>query len=231
MPRKVLVVDDDRKTVALVKLYLEKEGYSVLTAYDGNAALTTARREKPEVIVLDLMLPGIDGAQICRTLRSESDVAIVMLTARATLEDRVVGLDIGADDYVVKPFSPRELTARIRAVTRRLPTETVFRGPEEISHDDVVINLRRREAQQGGRALSLTPVEFRMLVVFVSEPGRVFTREQLVAKVYGYDYEGLDRTIDAHVLRLRKKVEPEPTQPRYIKTVYGVGYMLAPAVS
>ncbi len=227
MGRKILVVDDDRKTVALVKLYLERDGFSVSCAYDGNTALDLARREKPEVVVLDLMLPGVDGGEICRTLRDESDVAIVMLTARAALEDRVAGLDLGADDYVVKPFSPRELTARVRAVIRRLPSETIFRGPEEIRQGDLVLNLRNRNARVGVRELKLTPVEFRLLAVFAAEPGRVFTREQLVAKVYGYDFDGFDRAIDATVARLRKKVEADTSHPRYLRTVYGVGYVLS----
>ena len=224
---RVLVVDDDRKTVGLVKLYLEHEGYSVSCAYDGVAALKTARSLKPDVIVLDLMLPGMDGVAVCRTLRAESDVAIVMLTARATLEDRVAGLDFGADDYVVKPFSPRELVARVRAVTRRLPLHAVFRGPEEISHGSLTLNLRTHEARAADRALTLTPVEFRLLAAFVRDPGRVFSREQLVEKIYGYEYEGLERTIDVHVRNLRRKLEPDPARPVYIVTVYGVGYTLA----
>ncbi|TVQ35098.1 MAG: DNA-binding response regulator [Spirochaetaceae bacterium] len=224
---RVLVVDDDRKTVGLVKLYLEHEGYSVSCAYDGVTALKTARSLKPDVIVLDLMLPGIDGVEICRTLRAESDVAIVMLTARATLEDRVAGLDFGADDYVVKPFSPRELAARVRAVTRRLPHYTVFRGPQEISHAGLTLNLRTHEARSGDQKLNLTPIEFRLLTAFVRDPGRVFSREQLVEKIYGYEYEGLERTIDVHIRNVRRKLEPDPARPVYIVTVYGVGYTLA----
>ncbi|TVR74399.1 MAG: DNA-binding response regulator [Spirochaetaceae bacterium] len=224
MSRKVLVVDDDRKTVALVKLYLEREGCTVFYAYDGTAALNVARREKPEVIVLDLMLPGIDGGKICTTLRAESDVAILMLTARATLEDRIAGLDLGADDYLVKPFSPRELVARVKAVMRRLPSEALFRGPEEIIREDVHINTRTREARVDGQLINLTPVEFRLLTVLAGEPGRVFTREQLVTKIFGHDYDGLDRAIDVHMMRLRRKVEPDPSDSRYLKTVYGVGY-------
>lgn len=224
MSRKILVVDDDRKTVALVKLYLERDGCTVLCAYDGTTALSLARREKPEVIVLDLMLPGVDGGQICSTLRAESDVAILMLTARATLEDRIAGLDLGADDYLVKPFSPRELVARVKAVMRRLPSEALFRGPEEIVRNDVCINTRTREVRVRGRLVNLTPVEFRLLTVLAGEPGRVFTREQLVIKVFGHDYDGLDRAIDVHVMRLRRKVEPDPADSPYLKTVYGVGY-------
>lgn len=231
MGRKVLVVDDDHKTVSLVKLYLQKDGFTVFSAHDGPGALSVARRERPEVVVLDLMLPGIDGLQICRTLRAESDVAIVMLTARATLEDRVTGLERGADDYLVKPFSPRELVARVHAVVRRLPEERVFRGPEEIRHGEITINLRTREAWVEGEKITLTPVEFRLLAVLAAEPGRVFTREQLVVTVFGNDYDGLDRTIDAHVLRLRRKVEKQPGEPRFVKTVYGVGYTCAADLS
>jgi DNA-binding response OmpR family regulator len=208
-------------------MYLEQDGFHVLCAYDGHASLELARRERPEVVVLDMMLPGVDGAHVCRTLRAESDVAILMLTARAALEDRVAGLDLGADDYVVKPFSPRELVARVRAVTRRLPTETAFRGPEEIRQGEVVVNCRSREVRVGDRPLNVTPVEFRLLTVLIAEPGRVFTREQLVSKVFGYDYEGVDRTIDAHMVRLRRKIEEDPARPRFLKTVYGVGYMFA----
>ena len=219
--KRVLVVDDDVKTVELVKLYLNRDGYRVLTAYDGVEALRLARESHPELIVLDLMLPGIDGLEVCRTLRGESDVPIIMLTARTTDQDRLTGLNLGADDYVTKPFSPRELAARVRAVLRRLPGE---RGPAEIKHGELTVDFRKHEAFLAGRPLNLTPIEFKLLGALVKEPGRVFSRVQLIEKALGYDFDGFDRTIDVHILNLRRKLEPDPGHPRYIKTVYGAGY-------
>ena len=219
--KRVLVVDDDVKTVELVKLYLNRDGYRVFTAFDGLEALRLARESHPDLIVLDLMLPGLDGLEVCRTLRAESDVPIIMLTARTTDQDRLTGLDLGADDYVTKPFSPRELAARVRAVLRRLPGE---RGPVEIKHDDLRVNFLKREASLGGRLLDLTPTEFRLLGVLIREPGRVFNRAQIIEKALGYDFEGFDRTIDVHILNLRRKLERDSKHPRYIETVYGAGY-------
>ena len=221
--KKVLVVDDDVKTVDLVKLYLNRDGYRVLTAYDGVEALRLAREGHPDLIVLDLMLPGIDGLEICRTLRAESDVPIIMLTAMTTDNDRLTGLDLGADDYVTKPFSPRELAARVRAVLRRLPGE---RGPEKIKHGALTVNFLKHEAYLDDKPLNLTPVEFKLLGALVKEPGRVFSRAQIIEKALGYDFDGFDRTIDVHILKLRRKLEPEPRHPKYIKTVYGAGYKL-----
>jgi len=225
--RKILVVDDDVKTVELVKLYLNRDGYHVLTAYDGNEALELARQSHPDLIVLDLMLPGCDGLEICHQLKNESDVPIIMLTARTTEDDKLTGLDSGADDYMTKPFSPRELAARVRAVLRRLPEEALQRGPEEIKCSDLAINFPKREASIKGKALQLTPAEFKLLGVLAKEPGRVFSREQLISMVFGYDFEGFDRTIDVHILNLRRKLEPDPNHPKYIKTVYGTGYKFA----
>ncbi len=219
--KRVLVVDDDVKTVELVKLYLNRDGYRVLTAYDGVEAVRLAREGHPDLIVLDLMLPGMDGLEVCRTLRSESDVPIIMLTARTTDEDKLTGLGLGADDYVTKPFSPRELAARVRAVLRRLPGE---RGPEEIVRGELVMDFLKQEVSLAGRPLDLTPVEFKLLGVLVREPGRVFSRAQLIEKAFGYDFNGFDRTIDVHILNLRRKLEPDPGYPKYIKTVYGAGY-------
>ncbi len=221
--KRVLVVDDDAKTVELVKLYLNRDGYRVLTAYDGVEALRLAREGHPDLIVLDLMLPGIDGLEVCRTLRRDSDVPIIMLTARTTDEDKLTGLGSGADDYVTKPFSPRELAARVRAVLRRLPGE---RGPDEIKYGQLTVNFIRHEASLAGRSLNLTTIEFKLLGVLVKEPGRVFSRAQLIEKALGCDFEGFDRTIDVHILNLRRKLEPDPSDPRYIKTVYGTGYKL-----
>jgi two-component system alkaline phosphatase synthesis response regulator PhoP len=222
--KKVLVVDDDVKTVELVKIYLERDQYQVLTAYDGIEALRAARESRPDLIVLDLMLPDIDGLEVCRTLRHESDVPIIMLTARSTDQDKLTGLGLGADDYVTKPFSPKELAARVQAVLRRLPGE---RGPEEIRCGELSMDLAKHEAWFAGRLLDLTSVEFKLLGVLAREPGRVFNRASLIEEALGYDFEGFDRTIDVHVLNLRRKMELDPSHPKYIKTVYGVGYKFA----
>lgn len=222
--KRVLVVDDDAKTVELVKLYLKRDGYRVFTAYDGIEALRLAREGNPDIIVLDLMLPGMDGLEVCRTLRSESDIPIIMLTARTTDEDKLTGLDSGADDYVTKPFSPRELAARVRTVLRRLPGE---RGPDEIKRGQLTVNFLRYEAYLAGKPINLTAVEFKLLGVLIKEPGRVFSRAELIEKALGCDFEGFDRTIDVHILNLRHKLEPDPGHPKYIKTVYGAGYKLS----
>jgi two-component system alkaline phosphatase synthesis response regulator PhoP len=222
--KRVLVVDDDVKTVELVKLYLNRDGYKVLTAHNGTDALRLSREGHPDLIVLDLMLPGIDGLHVCRTIRSESDVPIIMLTAKTTEEDRLTGLDLGADDYVTKPFSPKELAARIRAVLRRLPGESIQRGPVEIRHGKLAVNFPKHEASLAGRPLNLSPIEFKLLGALVREPERVFSRAELIEKALGYDFEGFDRTIDVHIFNLRRKLEPDPDQPRYIKTAYGIGY-------
>ena len=221
--KRVLVVDDDAKTVELVRLYLKRDGYRVFTAYDGIAALRLARESRPDLIVLDLMLPGIDGLQVCRTLRSESDVPIIMLTARTTDRDKLTGLDLGADDYVTKPFSPRELAARVRAVLRRLPEE---RGPTELKQGELTIDFHKHEASLADSPLNLTPVEFKLLRVLAMEPNRIFSRGQLIEKALGYDFEGFDRTIDVHILNLRRKLNTKDNHSIIIKTVYGTGYKL-----
>jgi len=219
--KKVMVVDDDAKTVELVKLYLDRDGYDVLTAYNGLEALRMARDSCPDLIVLDLMLPDVDGFEVCRVLRRESDVPIIMLTARTTDQDKLAGLDLGADDYVTKPFSPKELLARVRAVLRRLPGE---RGPEEVKSGRLSMNLATHEASFDGRPLNLTSVEFKLLGLLAKEPGRVFSRASLIEEALGYDFEGFDRTVDVHILNLRRKLESDPSHPDHIKTVYGVGY-------
>jgi len=224
--KRVLVVDDDAKTVELVKLYLNRDGYRVLTAYDGIEALRLAREGHPDLIVLDLMLPGIDGLEVCRTLRNESDVPIIMLTARTTDQDKLIGLELGADDYMTKPFSPRELAARVRTVLRRLPGE---RGPAQVKQGELTVDFHKHEATLANRPLNLTSVEFRLLGVLAKEPGRVLSRAQLIEQALGPDFEGFDRTIDVHILNLRRKLEPDPSHPRYIKTVYGVGYRFSEA--
>jgi len=227
--KKILVVDDETKIVDLVKLYLEREGFSVLTAYNGVDGLRLARENHPDLIVLDLMLPGMDGLEVCRTLRGESTVPIILLTAKTTEQDRITGLDLGADDYVTKPFSPKELLARIRAIFRRTPDEILQMGPAEVSFGNLSVNFPNHEAYLDGKALNLTPVEFKLLGVFVREPNRVFSRTQLIEKVLGYDFDGFDRTIDVHILNLRRKLEKDTGLPKYIKTIYGAGYKFSGA--
>jgi len=223
MRRKVLVVDDDRKIVDLVRLYLEKDGYLVLSAYDGLRALELARYKRPDIILLDLMLPEMDGLDVCRILHAESDVPIIMLTARTTDQDKLVGLELGADDYITKPFNPLEVVARVRAVLRRVSKDAP-QGPSEMRFDDLVIDRRCHEVRVQGKGVNLTPTEFRLLEVLAEEPGRVFTRLELLDRVFGYDYEGFERTVDVHVKNLRQKIEPNPKHPIYIQTIYGVGY-------
>jgi len=220
---KILVVDDDKKIVELVTLYLKRDGYQVLAAFDGRQAIDLARRRQPDLIVLDLMLPQVDGTDVCRILRAESEVPIIMLTGRSTDEDKLAGLDLGADDYVTKPFNPRELLARIRAVLRRTSGKDES-GPSEVRFGDIVVDFVRHEVRANGLVVNLTPTEFRMLEVLVKEPGRAFSRLELLEQAFGYDYEGLERTVDVHIMNLRKKIETEPSRPCYVVTVPGVGY-------
>jgi len=222
--QKILVVDDEKKIVSLVRAYLEREGYAVLAAGDGRSALELARHDRPDLMVLDLMLPEIDGLEVCRQLRRESNVPIIMLTARDEESDKLVGLELGADDYVTKPFSPRELMARIRAVLRRVaaPVEE-----DRVTLGGLVIDARSHEACWRGAALRLTRTEFALLEVMARQPGRAFTRLQLLDAVQGAAYEGYERTIDAHVKNLRRKLEPCLREGECrITTVYGVGYKL-----
>ena len=220
----ILIVDDDKNILDLVQTYLRKDDYRVLTAYDGLRALEIVRQRRPDLIILDLMLPGMDGLDVCRRLRAEGNmVPIIMLTAKTTEEDKLVGLDLGADDYVTKPFSPRELVARVRAALRRVG-EQQRQGPSEIRFGDLEVDFVRHETRVRGKPAHLTPKEFKLLEVLIKEPGRAFTRLDLLDRVFGFDYEGLERTVDAHVMNLRKKVEPDPRRPKYIQTVYGVGY-------
>ncbi|MFL5731679.1 MAG: response regulator [Chloroflexia bacterium] len=223
MARKVLVVDDDKKTAELIRLYLERDGYKVLMAHDGNQALDLARRNAPDMVVLDLMLPVLDGLDVCRLLRAESRVPIIMLTARTTEDDKLLGLDLGADDYVTKPFSPRELVARVRTVLRRAGEDEAA-GPAESRFGDLLVRFSGHEVWLGGRQVHLTPKEFKLLATLAREPGRAFSRLELLEKVFGYDYEGLERTLDVHVMNLRKKIESDPVHPTYVHTVYGLGY-------
>jgi two-component system, OmpR family, response regulator RegX3 len=224
----VLVVDDERKIRELVRPYLERAGYAVLLADSGTAALETAGRLSPDLVVLDLMLPDLSGEEVARSLRELSDVPIIMLTAKSGEEDRIAGLRLGADDYLVKPFSPRELAARVDAVLRRegkgrpAAAQTFDRGRLRIDGE-------AREVTVAGETVGLTRSEFDLLAVLAGRPGRVFSRAELVARVQGYDYEGYDRTIDAHVKNLRRKLGDDPRVPRYVETVTGVGYKLGVA--
>jgi DNA-binding response OmpR family regulator len=222
--QKILIVDDDRKTIELVRLYLENDGYQVFSANEGRSALSEARRINPDLVVLDLMLPRIDGLDVCRHIRSESNVPIIMLTARTTEADKLLGLDIGADDYITKPFSPREVLARVRAVLRRMvPSETTD-TPLQSVFGEIVIDFQRWEVRVNGNLVHLTPKEFKLLEIMVRQPGQIFSRTDLLAGAFGPYYEGLERTIDVHVMNLRKKLEQFAPDKTYIKTVYGLGY-------
>ena len=226
--RKVLVVDDEPKIVQLARDYLEHAGFAVVVAHDGKAALASARAQRPDLVVLDLGLPELDGLDVARTLRQESNVPIVMLTGRSEESDKLVGLEIGADDYVTKPFSPKELVARVRAVLRR--TERPRDDAEVVRVGEVVLDMPRMRATVGERSVELTPTEFQLVATMAREPGRVFTRAQLLDAVHGVAFESYERAIDAHVKNIRHKLEPEPARPRYVLTVYGVGYRFAEPV-
>ena len=229
MASTVLIVEDDPHTVEVVQLYLRRDGHKVISAADGLEGLRLAREAHPDLVVLDLMLPGMDGIQLCRLLREESEVPIVMLTARVEEEDRLAGLDLGADDYVTKPFSPRELAARIRAVLRRSARDVVDSRPVELAYGNIAVNRPRRTVHISKTPVRLTPTEFRLLVLMLGEPGRIFTRDQIIDRVFGYDFEGFDRTVDVHISSLRRKLEGACPEQRYIHTVYGVGYRLGDA--
>jgi two-component system, OmpR family, response regulator len=225
MENKILVVDDEKAIVEIIKAYLEKDGYRVITAFDGNEALRLARKERPDLIVLDLMLPGISGWDICRTLRKESNVPVIMLTARDDVTDKIIGLELGADDYVTKPFDPKELVSRVRAVLRRAAAQS---SPDKkfLRAAGLVVDTERRDVRRGDKQLDLTPTEYDILKILIESPGRVFSRMQLLDKMQGDAYEGYERTVDSHIKNLRKKVEPDPDHPRYILTVHGIGYKM-----
>jgi len=219
----ILVVDDEPKIVKTVRAYLENAGYRVVTAAGGQLALTLFRHEKPALVVLDLGLPGLDGLDVARALRRESDIPLIMLTARVDEADRLIGLELGADDYMTKPFSPRELVARVRAVLRRAGPQREVAAPPIVA-GDLSIDQERRLVTIAGRAVDLTPTEFDLLTVLARHPGRVFSRMELLDRVQGDAFEGYERTVDAHIKNLRQKIEPDPKQPRYLLTVFGVGY-------
>ncbi|NOZ50578.1 MAG: response regulator transcription factor [Chloroflexi bacterium] len=228
MSRKILVVDDEMGVVRLVRTYLEGAGYEVVVAYDGAEALHVFHIEQPDLVVLDLMLPQIDGLDVARAMHRSSHVPIIMLTARVEEGDRLVGLELGADDYMIKPFSPRELVARVRAVLRRTaPVETSTPVSEIITAGDIRLDMGRRQAALKGRPLNLTTLQFDLLSTLARQPGRVFTRLQLLDAVQGESYEGFERTVDAHIKNLRKALGDNPRRQRYILTVRGVGYKLA----
>ncbi len=231
MPDRILIIDDERSVHDVARAYLEREGYEVVSAIGGRDGLALAQALRPSLVVLDLMLPDLNGDEVCEALRRDSDVAIVMLTAKSTEDDRIRGLDLGADDYLVKPFSPRELVARVRALLRR----TGERRPaaeEALSFDDgrLCLDPERHQAVVEGRPVELTPSEFKLLLALERSPGRVFSRFELINRVQGHDYDGYERTIDAHVKNLRRKIESDAGTPRYVQTVHGVGYRLATPV-
>ncbi len=224
----VLVVDDDHKLISLVRMYLEREGFRVIPAYDGTQALEVFTRHSPAFVILDVMLPRMDGMAVCRQIRKTSTVPILMLTAKVDEVDKLVGLGIGADDYVTKPFSPRELVARVRAILRR--TASRERVVPRLVRGDLVMDLEKHEVSVEGREVRLTPIEFKLLQALMEFPGRVFTRDQLLAHVYAFDEAAVvDRTVDVHIGKLREKIRDDPNRPRYIQTVRGVGYKLVGA--
>ena len=224
MAKKILVVDDEAKIVKVLKAYLEQSGFQVVTAADGIAAMVSFQRDRPDFIILDLNLPRMDGLEVCQTVRRQSNVPILMLTARVEEADKLVGLELGADDYVVKPFSPREVVARVRTIFRR--TEGESSQPDIIRTGSLKIDLVQHTVEASGRAVELTPTEFNILVVLTRQPKRVFTRLQIMEQAQGSAFEGYERTIDAHIKNIRLKLEPNPRQPTYIQTIFGVGYKL-----
>jgi two-component system alkaline phosphatase synthesis response regulator PhoP len=225
MPQRILIVDDERKLVHGLVGYFRQAGFETLTAYDGRTALDSARRDHPDLIVLDLMLPELDGIEVCRQIRRSSDVPIIMLTARVDEADKLIGLEIGADDYITKPFSPREVVARARVVLRR--ASGAMAPAMVLRCGEVLLDADRRSVQVGGRAVELTPTEFDLLAVLMRNAGRPLSRSQLLDASQGDEYAGYERTIDAHIKNLRRKIEADPAVPRYILTVFGVGYKIS----
>jgi two-component system OmpR family response regulator len=224
MTKKILVVDDEKKIVDILKAYLERDGYQVIAAYDGRSALELAQSNLPDLIILDLMLPEVSGWDVCRELRKESDVPVIMLTARDDTTDKIIGLELGADDYVTKPFDPKEIISRVRAVMRRSEGKAVSKAT--LNFGEIMIDTDKRLVRHGDRNIELTPIEFDLLRVMAENLGRVYSRMQLLDRVQGDAYEGYERTIDSHIKNLRKKLELDPEHPKYIITVYGVGYKL-----
>lgn len=224
---RILVVDDDKQLVRLMQSYLEREQYEVVTAYDGNTALRTIRTETLDLVLLDLMLPDRDGWDIIRTVRAEERFAklpIIALTARVEDTDKIIGLELGADDYITKPFNPREVVARVRAVLRRIVENPA--QPRTLQTGDIFMDLSRHVVTIKGEPVEITPTEFELLRMFLQNPGHAFTRLELIEKGLGYSYDGMERAIDSHIKNLRRKIEPNPSSPTYIQTIYGVGYRL-----
>jgi DNA-binding response OmpR family regulator len=226
MAKKILVVDDKQELRALLKSYLSQEGFEVVSAGDGKEALFVARYEKPDLIILDIMMPEMGGYEFMRIYTREAETPIIVLTAKLDENDKVLGLELGADDYVTKPFSPRELTARVRAVLRRL--EKGSAEPDVLRAADIELDRAGRTVTVGGKFVDLTPSEFEILAILMAAPGRAYSRLELLDRLQGAAVEGYERTIDVHVRNLRAKIEPEPAKPKYIETVYGVGYRFAP---
>ena len=224
MSKKILVVDDEPQILKVLIAYLEKAGYQVFSASDGISALSVFQKENPDFLILDLNLPGMDGLDVCKAIRRDSNIPILMLTARVEEADRLIGLELGADDYVIKPFSPREVVARVKTILRRAAAETS--KPEIITVGDLVIDLEQHSVQRAGVSIDLTPTEFDILVTLAKQPKRVFSRLQIMELAQGDAFEGYERTIDAHVKNLRLKLEPNPKKPVYIQTVFGIGYKL-----
>ena len=222
MSKTILVVDDEKQIVKVVKMYLEQAGFRVVTANDGAAALAVFRHERPDLVVLDLNLPEVDGLDVCRAIRAESKTPIIMLTARAEETDKLIGLEIGADDYIVKPFSPREVTARVRVVLRRVTGEVAL--PHVLRSGDLLLDLERHTLQRGAQPIDLTPTEFELLAALMHNAGRALTRSQLLDLALSESFEGYERTVDAHIKNLRHKIELDPKSPRFIMTVFGIGY-------
>jgi DNA-binding response OmpR family regulator len=225
--KTILVVDDEPKIADLARDYLEHAGFSVRTAADGEAALTAVRRDRPDLVVLDLGLPGLDGLDVTRAIRRDSNLPVIMLTARDDELDKLLGLELGADDYLTKPFSPRELVARVRAVLRRVDAAAQPDGVTLIRAGDLTLDLPRMRADLAGHTIDLTPTEFALLAAMARQPGRIFTRSQLLDAVHGVAFESYERAIDTHIKNIRRKLEPDPRRPVHILTVYGVGYRFA----
>jgi len=225
LTKTILVVDDEPRLVSLLEAYLKQEGFRVVTAGDGRQAAEVAAREDPDLIVLDVMMPEVDGLQFLTEFRRQADTPVILLTARVEDEDRIVGLELGADDYLTKPFRPRELLARIRAVLRR--SGAVETPAARLEYRDLRLDRDRHQVTVAGREVDLTPSEFELLAVLLSRPGRVFSRLELLERIQGVGYEGYERSIDVHVKNLRAKIESDPRRPRFVQTVYGVGYRLA----
>lgn len=219
---KILVVDDEKNIVELVKFNLEKEGFEVVCAYNGDEALEVARREKPDLIILDIMMPGKSGLDVCRILRAESKVPIIMATAKGEEVDKILGLELGSDDYVTKPFSPRELISRIKAILRRTSDKVITENM--LQFGELTIDLIKRDVKLKNKPLNLKPKEFDLLKILSTNQGKVFTRDFLLEQLWGYDYLGDTRTVDVHMRRLRQKLEINPAKPLYLKTIHGIGY-------